>query len=67
MSTIETHPPVEPTLIYVANVQEFTIMSELIDCTDIGFTTQTFVFNDKECLRRAIEIFREHNVTFYEL
>lgn len=54
-------------LIFIKDKVEFTRMTEEIDCTDIGYSSQTLVFSDLECYAHAVKILEENNIIFIEI
>lgn len=54
----------DPTIIHIPNITEFSIMTELVQCTDIGFESQTIIFTDNGELHEALDVLKQNNVKF---
>ena len=61
---MEETPTIEHTIVHIPDNKEFARMSEVIECSDIGFSSQVFVFTSEECLRDSLKILENHNIKF---
>ena len=56
----------ETTLLILDDRRTFNKMYHLIECTDLGYSDMTFVFDTLELLEKAKEVLKEYNVSFKE-
>ena len=59
----------ETEVIYIPCDIQFGRMSELVECTDIGFSSKTLTFSasSEDLYREALKVLKEEKVTFYML
>lgn len=64
MDNYDINSPSDSVMVHVPSLKEFSIISEVIDCEDVGFESQTFVFSSNGRLKEALKLMEEYQVTF---